>query len=39
MTDAKQASALAKKYSRPVDEVQMLKPADRFWRILRAGSA
>ena len=37
MTDAKQASALAKKYSRPVDEVQMLKPADRFWRNLTRG--
>jgi len=37
MTDAKQASALATKYVRPVDEAQMLKPADRFWRNLTRG--
>ncbi len=37
MTDAKQASALATKYARPVDEAQMLKPADRFWRNLTRG--
>jgi 1,2-beta-oligoglucan phosphorylase len=37
MTDAKQASALASKYAKPVDEAQMLKPADRFWRNLTRG--
>ncbi len=37
MTDAKQAAALASKYSRPVDEAAMLRPADRFWRALTRG--
>jgi cellobiose phosphorylase len=37
MTDAKQASALATKYARPIDEAQMLKPADRFWRNITRG--
>lgn len=34
MTEAKQAAALASKYSKPVDEAQMLKAGDRFWRKL-----
>jgi 1,2-beta-oligoglucan phosphorylase len=37
MTDAKQAEALTSKYSKPADEAQMLKPADRFWRNLTRG--
>ena len=37
MSDPKQAEALASKYARPVDEAQMLKPADRFWRDLTRG--
>ena len=37
MTDAKRAEALASKYSKPVDEAQMLKSADRFWRNLTRG--
>ena len=37
MTDAKQADALASKYSKSVDEAEMLKPADRFWRNLTRG--
>ena len=37
MTDPKQVDALASKYSKPVDEAQMLKPADRFWRNLTRG--
>jgi 1,2-beta-oligoglucan phosphorylase len=37
MTDAKQADALMSKYSKPIDEAQMLKPADRFWRNLTRG--
>ncbi len=37
MTDAKEADALTSKYSKPVDEAQMLKPADRFWRNLTRG--
>ena len=37
MTDPKQADALASKYAKPVDEAQMLKPADRFWRDLTRG--
>jgi 1,2-beta-oligoglucan phosphorylase len=37
MTDGKQANALAAKYAKPVDEAQMLKPADRFWRNLMRG--
>jgi 1,2-beta-oligoglucan phosphorylase len=37
MTDAKQAQALASKHARRVDEAQMLKPADRFWRKLTRG--
>ncbi len=37
MTDAKQADALASKYSKPVDEAQMLKSSDRFWRNLTRG--
>ena len=37
MADQKQANALAAKYARPVDEAQMLKPADRFWRNLTRG--
>ena len=37
MTDAKQAEALASKYAKPVDEAQMLKPGDRFWRALTRG--
>ena len=37
MADPKQANALAAKYARPVDEAQMLKPADRFWRNLTRG--
>ncbi len=37
MIDAKQAMAWAAKYARPVDEAQMLKPADRFWRNLTRG--
>ena len=37
MTDPKQADALSSKYSKPVDEAAMLKPADRFWRNLTRG--
>ena len=37
MTDAKQANALASKYSKPIDEAAMLNPADRFWRNLTRG--
>jgi 1,2-beta-oligoglucan phosphorylase len=37
MTDPRQAEALASKYAKPVDEAQMLKPADRFWRTLTRG--
>jgi 1,2-beta-oligoglucan phosphorylase len=37
LTDAKQADALSSKYSKPVDEAAMLKPADRFWRDLTRG--
>jgi 1,2-beta-oligoglucan phosphorylase len=37
MTDSKQADALTSKYSKPVDEAAMLKPADRFWRNLTRG--
>ncbi len=37
MTDGKQANALAAKYARTVDEAQMLKPGDRFWRNLTRG--
>jgi cellobiose phosphorylase len=37
MTDTKRANALASKYSKPVDEAAMLKPADRFWRNLTRG--
>jgi cellobiose phosphorylase len=37
MTDAKQADVLTSKYSKPGDEAQMLKPADRFWRNLTRG--
>jgi 1,2-beta-oligoglucan phosphorylase len=37
MTDGRQASALAAKYAKGVDEAQMLKPADRFWRNLTRG--
>jgi 1,2-beta-oligoglucan phosphorylase len=37
MTDARQAEALASKYSKPINEAQMLKPADRFWRNLTRG--
>jgi len=37
MTDAKQADALTLKYSKLVDEAEMLKPADRFWRKLTRG--
>jgi cellobiose phosphorylase len=37
MTNPKQADALASKYSKPVDEAAMLKPADRFWRNLTRG--
>ncbi len=37
MTNAKQAEALASKYARPVDETQMLKPGDQFWRDLTRG--
>jgi 1,2-beta-oligoglucan phosphorylase len=37
MTDGKQANALAAKYARNVDEAQMLKPGERFWRNLTRG--
>jgi cellobiose phosphorylase len=37
MTDAKRADTLASKYSKPLDEAAMLKPADRFWRHLTRG--
>jgi cellobiose phosphorylase len=37
MNDAKRAEALASKYSKSVDEAQMLKPGDRFWRNLTRG--
>jgi len=37
MTDPRRAAALASKYAKPVDEAQMLKPADRFWRSLTRG--
>jgi 1,2-beta-oligoglucan phosphorylase len=37
MTDPREADALASKYSKPVDEAAMLKPADRFWRNLTRG--
>ena len=37
MTDSKQAEALSSKFAKPVDEAQMLKPADRFWRSLTRG--
>ena len=37
MTDPKQAEALARKYAGPVEEATMLKPADRFWRVLTRG--
>jgi 1,2-beta-oligoglucan phosphorylase len=37
MTDAKQAEALASRYSKLVDEAQMLKAAARFWRNLTRG--
>jgi cellobiose phosphorylase len=37
MADAKQADALSSKYTKPVDEATMLKPADRFWRNLTRG--
>ena len=37
MTDAKQADSLASKYSKPVEDAAMLKPADRFWRNLTRG--
>ena len=37
MTDPKKADALSSKYSKPVDEAAMLKPADRFWRNLTRG--
>ncbi len=37
MTDAKHADALSAKYAKPVDEAEMLKPADRFWRKLTRG--
>jgi 1,2-beta-oligoglucan phosphorylase len=37
MTDPKQADALSSKYSKPVDEAAMLKPADRFWSNLTRG--
>jgi cellobiose phosphorylase len=37
MTDAKRANALAAKYAKTVDEAEMLKPGDRFWRSLTRG--
>ncbi len=37
MTDAKLADALTSKYTKPVDEAAMLKPADGFWRNLTRG--
>jgi cellobiose phosphorylase len=37
VTDPAQAKALAAKYAKPVDEADMLKPADRFWRGLTRG--
>jgi 1,2-beta-oligoglucan phosphorylase len=37
MTNPEQADALSSKYSKPVDEAAMLKPADRFWRNLTRG--
>jgi len=37
MTDPRQAEALASKYAKPVDEAQMLEPADRFSRSLTRG--
>jgi 1,2-beta-oligoglucan phosphorylase len=37
MTDARQAEALASKYSKSVDEAAMLRPSDRFCRSLTRG--
>jgi cellobiose phosphorylase len=37
MADAKQADALSSKYAKVVEEAEMLKPADRFWRNLTRG--
>jgi 1,2-beta-oligoglucan phosphorylase len=37
MTDTKQAEALSSKYAKVVEEAEMLKPADRFWRNLTRG--
>ena len=37
MSNATQAEALASKYAKPIDEAQMLKPSDRFWRSLTRG--
>jgi 1,2-beta-oligoglucan phosphorylase len=37
MMDSRQADALTSKYAKPVDEAQMLKPAERFWRSLTRG--
>lgn len=38
MTDPGRAEALARRYGRPVDEDDMLKPADAFWRRLTRGA-
>jgi cellobiose phosphorylase len=37
MTDTKQADVLSSKYAKAVEEAEMLKPADRFWRNLTRG--
>lgn len=38
MTDPGRAEALARRYGRPVDDAEMLKPAEAFWRRLTRGA-